>query len=633
MNKATALTALLITLAIGLAGGYWLAQYGTGLMLPGDQAESTGNEQRPDFDKQSLSYQSGPFRFDIQVKPERPVVGSNRLILILANRDNSPITGAEIRAVAEMPAMGAMPAMQAPADMEEVAPGIYEGTFEPSMKGAWPLSIQVHKDGVGKTQFSFDLATGRQGLELAGGASKVAETSAGKGNGYSYQAGPYRFDIDIVPEKPVVGKNTLTLRLANDRGKPITDAKIRAVAEMPAMGAMPAMQAPADMTEVEPGVYRGTFRPSMEGAWPLQLTLEGPDMPARTVGFDMATGRAGLEPSTGVTEIKAGQVVTEEAPPGTITVDARRRQLIGVTFAEAKQRSLTRSIRAVGQVAYDEIRVADVSLKYDAWIGELKADFVGAQIEKGQLLFTVYSPELYSAQQEYLDILRRGHETLLTAARQRLSFWDMGPASIEALEKRGKPFEYIPIFAPRSGTLVEKNIVAGTSHKSGAMLMRIADLSRVWVEAELYENELPLIAKDTAAIVTLPYLPGERFEGRIDYVYPYLNKRSRTGRVRLSLPNEHGLLKPDMYAEVKLEIPLGERLSVPEDAVLVAGETRVVFEDLGDGRLAPRRVKTGRRVDGYIEILEGLEPGDRVVTSGNFLIASESKLKSGIKQW
>lgn len=503
MNKSTLSTALLITLAIGLAGGYWLSRHGTGLM-PTDNRKSGRESQPLDAEKQPLPYQSGPFRFDIQVQPERPVVGSNRLRIILADRDDrSPVTGAEIHAKAEMAAMGAMPAMRAPADMREVAPGVYEGEFKPSMKGAWPLDVKVKKAGLGEAQFSFDLTTGRQGLE----------------------------------------------------------------------------------------------------------------------------------PATGVSSINGGMAETEEIPPGTITVDARRRQLIGITFGEAKKRSLVSTIRAVGQVVYDETRVADVSLKYDAWIGELKADFVGAQIEKGQLLFTVYSPELYSAQQEYLDILRRGHEVLLTAASQRLSFWDMGPASIEALEKRGKPFEYIPIFAPRSGTLVEKNIVEGTSHRSGATLMRIADLSRVWVEAELYENELPLIAKDTAAIVTLPYLPDERFEGRIDYVYPYLNKRSRTGRVRLSLPNEHGLLKPDMYAEVKLEIPLGEQLSVPEDAVLVAGETRVVFEDLGDGRLAPRQVRAGRHVGGYVEILEGLEAGARVVTSGNFLIASESRLKSGIRQW
>lgn len=508
MNKSTVSTALLITLAIGLGGGYWLARQDLvdDLLTDTGQSNDVGQATNPDPTKaiqHTLPYKSGPYRFAIQVEPETPVVGNNRLRLILADRDRQPVTGASIRAVAEMPAMGAMSAMQAPADMQETAPGIYEGDFKLGMRGGWPLTLSIEKAGLGQTQ----------------------------------------------------------------------------------------------------------------------------------AGFDMATGREGLEPSSGVTTANGKDIKDETLPAGTITLDAHRRQLIGVTTGEAKPRSLTHTIRAVGQVTYDETRVADVSLKYDAWVGDLKADFVGAEIRKGQLLFTIYSPELYSAQQEYLDILRRGHEVLLAAARQRLHLWNMAPATIEALEKRGKPFEYIPVFAPRSGTLVEKHVVEGTAQKAGTTLMRIADLSHVWVEAELYEDELPLATEGVSATVTLPYLPDQRFEAHIDYVYPYLNARSRTGRIRLPLPNEHGLLKPDMYTEVRLDIPLGERLSVPEEAVIVAGGTRVVFEDLGDGQLAPRRVRTGRRTNGYIEILEGLEAGASVVTSGNFLIASESRLKSGIKQW
>lgn len=504
MNKSNVISILLITLIIGLIGGYWLAQHATGLMPGGEPAESIATMPRPDAEQASLPYRSGPFRFDIKVQPERPVVGDNRLWIRLADReDGSPVTGAEIKAVARMPAMGAMPAMQAPADMREVEPGVYEGEFEPSMEGAWPLDIRVEQAALGETRFSFDLATGRRGLE----------------------------------------------------------------------------------------------------------------------------------PSSGVASTDGNAGETEQDPPGTITIDARRQQLIGVTFGEARPRTLTRDIRAVGRVTYDESRVADVSLKYDAWIGELKADYVGKAVERGQLLFSIYSPELYSTQQEYLDVQRRGHAHLLAAVRQRLRLWNMAPATIEALEKRGKPVEYIPVFAPRSGIVVEKNIVAGTAQKAGTTLLRIADLSRVWVEAELYEAELPLVEAGLPVEVQLPYLPGERFEGEIEYIYPYLDKRSRTGRIRLSLANDNGLLRPDMYAEVTVSIPLGERLSVPEEAVLVAGDTRVVFEDLGGGRLAPRRVQTGRRTDGYVEILDGLESGARVVTSGNFLIAAESKLRSGIKQW
>ena len=181
--------------------------------------------------------------------------------------------------------------------------------------------------------------------------------------------------------------------------------------------------------------------------------------------------------------------------------------------------------------------------------------------------------------------------------------------------------------------MVAKNVVEGTAHKAGMTLLRIADLSQVWVEADVYEGELPLVAEGMPVTVTLPYLPGEQFEGQVDYIYPYLDDVSRTGRVRLSVANPEGRLKPNMYAEVKLKADLGQRVAVPEEAVIIAGELRVVFEDLGEGRLAPRKVQTGQRAGGYIEIIEGVEAGDRVVTSGNFLIASESRLKGGMEQW
>jgi Cu(I)/Ag(I) efflux system membrane fusion protein len=209
----------------------------------------------------------------------------------------------------------------------------------------------------------------------------------------------------------------------------------------------------------------------------------------------------------------------------------------------------------------------------------------------------------------------------------------MTPGEIEALQRRGTPVDYVAIHAPINGTVVKKNIVEGTAHKAGMTLMRIADLSRVWVEADVYEAELPLVREGMPVSVRLPYLPGRSFAGTVDYLYPYLEGQSRTGRIRVVLDNPDGVLKPDMYAEVKLKADLGERLTVPEEAVIISGETRVVFEDIGGGRLAPRIVQTGQRAGGRIEILSGLKPGDPVVTSGNFLIASESRLKAGIQQW
>jgi Cu(I)/Ag(I) efflux system membrane fusion protein len=283
--------------------------------------------------------------------------------------------------------------------------------------------------------------------------------------------------------------------------------------------------------------------------------------------------------------------------------------------------------------------MSNVTLKFDAWIGELKADYVGTQVEQGQVLFTVYSPELLSAQQEYLETRQRlasrgPDDSLVRAARKRLMLWDISPAQVRAIERRGEAYEYLPIYAPKSGTVVEKMVNEGSQVKTGDMLLRIADLSTVWVDAEVYEADLPLIENGMTAEVSLPYGPDQRYQAKVDYIYPYLEGKTRTARIRLVLDNPDGALKPEMYAEVKLQADLGRRLMVPEGAVLVAGESRVVFKDLGeDGKLKPVRVKTGQRVDGFVEITEGLDAGDKIITSGNFLIASEAKLKTGIEQW
>jgi len=173
----------------------------------------------------------------------------------------------------------------------------------------------------------------------------------------------------------------------------------------------------------------------------------------------------------------------------------------------------------------------------------------------------------------------------------------------------------------------------GTAHKAGTTLLRIADLSRVWIDAKVYDSELPLAQAGMKAIVTLPYLPTARYEAEVDYVYPYLQGETRAGRIRLSLPNSDETLKPGMYAEVKLRADLGERLVVPESAVLFSGEKRVVFADMGGGRLQPRYIETGHRNEDYIEVTSGLKAGESVVTSGNFLIDAETRLKTGIKQW
>lgn len=468
--------------------------------------------------------------------------------------------------------------------------------------------------------------------------SDETDIAATTGSLMSYRAGGLVVGIGTEPGTPQVGENRLIVELRTPGGDAVSGAEIQAYAEMPAMGAMPAMRAPAGLEETGPGRYEGTVDLSMRGEWPLTVSLTAPDGQAARLQFDLATDRADMPIAAGA-EPLAGTTTAAPAEDGpVITIDNRRRQMIGVETGLATHRDLVKSIRAVGEVTIDERRLSQIALKFDGYIGELEADYVGKPVEKGQVLFTVYSPELLAAQQEYLETRRRranaaAGDGLLRAARQRLALWDMSADEIAALERRGVPQEYIPIHAPRSGTLIERTIADGGAARAGETLLAIADLSRVWIEVEVFESDLELVREGMEAVVTLPYLPGREYRESVEYVYPTLEDRTRTGRIRLSLDNARGDLKPGMYAEVSLKAGLGHRLSVPEQAIIVAGSSRVVFVDLGGGRLQPRRIHAGRQAGDFVEVLDGLELNDRVVTSGNFLIAAEARLKAGIGQW
>lgn len=337
-------------------------------------------------------------------------------------------------------------------------------------------------------------------------------------------------------------------------------------------------------------------------------------------------------------------VFKKEIASGEIVLDPGRRQQIGVTTARAELRTLAVPVRAVGKVTYDQTRLTDVTLKVGGWIDELYVDRLGQTVRQGEPLFTLNSPELFEAQQEFLNATssqRMSREVgsntstqfLYEARRQRLRLSDLSPDQIKELDARRAPIEVMPILSPASGSVIEKDVVAGASVEPGARLLRIAGLDRVWVEAEVYESELALLTVGAPATVTLPYLPGRRFNGRIGFIYPWLDGATRTGRVRIELANPGLVLKPEMYAEVHFERALGKRLAVPEAAILYAGERRYVFLDLGNGRLRPQAVALGRQAGDWVEVLSGLAAGDTVVTSGNFLIAAEARLKLALDQW
>lgn len=453
-----------------------------------------------------------------------------------------------------------------------------------------------------------------------------------------YPAGPFNVQVELEPEKPRVGNNQITLVIRDKDNQEVTDVAIQAVAEMPAMGAMAAMPIPIDIKSLKPGLYQGQFELPMAGGWPLTLTIDSGTKGQARLTFDMSTSRKGVSLTQATPGDSAPQVnaKTTGTQPTIFTVDAYRRQLIGVTTGKVVYRHIINTIRSAARITVDETRLTDISLKFDGWIGRLDADYVGKPVTKGQALFTVYSPELVSTQDEYLDSLRRGRTgpgSLTAAAYRRLSLWDIAPAQIKALERRGQAAEYVPILSPVTGTVIEKHIVPGSAFKASTALLRIADLSTVWVEGRIYESELPWVKLGMKAEVVLEDAPDSLLTGKVTFIEPTVDNKTRTARVRVELPNADGILRPDRYARLNLRIDLGERLAVPEQAVLYAGESRVVFVDLGGGRLLPKKIKTGLRNDDFIEVLDGLAEGDVIVTSGNFLIASESKLKSGLEQW
>lgn len=334
-------------------------------------------------------------------------------------------------------------------------------------------------------------------------------------------------------------------------------------------------------------------------------------------------------------------VLQSEVSGGVVLIDAVRRQTIGVRTAPVTTGSMTRKVRAVGHVTYDERDLADVDLKVKGWIQDLYVDAEGAYVRKGAPLFTFYSPELYAAQKDYLQALRARERAtdieeagfLLESARERLILWDLTEAQVDSLASRGRAQRYVTIFAPASGHVIAKHVVEGSSVMPGQMLYRIAPLERVWVEAEVYESDLAILREGQRADVRLPFLPGREFEGTIDHIYPYMADGSRTGRVRLVLRNPDLELRPNMYADVELEVDLGRQLRVPQEAVIYTGPRRIVFVDLGEGRLRPTEIQVGRSDGAYFEVLSGLSPGDVVVTSGNFLVAAESRLRSAATFW
>lgn len=330
---------------------------------------------------------------------------------------------------------------------------------------------------------------------------------------------------------------------------------------------------------------------------------------------------------------------------GGVKIDPVTVQNIGVKSAMVKRQALHRQIRTVGTVDYDETRITDVNTKIAGWVEKLFVDYTGQEVKKGQPLLEIYSPELVAAQEEYLtsldyvkqlkgtatDDVIKGAKDLLQAAQKRLLYWDITQAQIDALEKNRTVTRTMTIYSPQEGVVTHKAVNEGAHIQAGQHLYRIAALDRVWVYADIYEFEIPWVKVGQKAEVVLPSLPGTKLMGKVTYIFPFLESKTRTVKVRMAFDNPGFDLKPDMFANVKIKpVVSKDAVVVPTQAVIHSGERNVVIMDLGEGRFMPREIEVGVEADGVYEVLKGLSEGDHIVTSAQFLIDSESNLKAAL---
>jgi membrane fusion protein, copper/silver efflux system len=315
-----------------------------------------------------------------------------------------------------------------------------------------------------------------------------------------------------------------------------------------------------------------------------------------------------------------------------VTLTPERQQLIGVQTGVVESRDIGRSVRTVGRIAVDETRLYKISTKFDGYIEKLYVNVTGQPIRKGQPLFSVYSPDLLASQQEYLLALRAAKQSpsLLEAARQRLLLWDVAPSELRELERTGAARKSITIVSPASGYVLNKIAVEGARVTPGEPLFEIANLDRLWLQSDVYESELPFVRIGAPATMTLSYIPGRTWTGRVTFIAPTVDPTTRTVKVRVDLDNSDASLKPDMFADVTMQQPARKATVVPESAVLQTGTRAVVFLVNGDGTFAPREVTLGTKSDQFYEVRGGLHAGERVVTQANFLVDSESRLKAAL---
>jgi RND family efflux transporter MFP subunit len=335
------------------------------------------------------------------------------------------------------------------------------------------------------------------------------------------------------------------------------------------------------------------------------------------------------------------------APPGTVRIDPAFVQNIGVKSEAVRRTDIPFTIRTIGTLAYDDRQVSLITTKYEGWIEQVYVNYVGEPVRKGQVLFDIYSPQLVTTEQEYLQAMAYAKrmasgpyadaaaraEALVASARERLRYWDVSDAQVDELARSGRVQRTLSVVSPVNGLVVEKmdQALAGMRATPGMRLYRIVDLSTIWVNVQVFENQVPWLRVGRRATIELPYEPGRRYTGVIRFLHPSIDQKTRTMTASIELSNPGERLRADMYANVTIDVPSARNaLAVPDDAVIHSGERDVVVLDLGHGLFQARDVTLGVNGGGLWQVLGGVDAGDRVVVSAQFLIDSESNLKAAI---
>ncbi|HXT10117.1 MAG TPA: efflux RND transporter periplasmic adaptor subunit [Candidatus Angelobacter sp.] len=437
-------------------------------------------------------------------------------------------------------------------------------------------------------------------------------------------------------------------RLPSFFGKALLRA---ALCAMVALGLVSCKKSGVESKPADVDYYTCTMHPSVHSALPGKCPICGMDLVP--VKKKPAPGHqtAGAETNTmaempGMPMAETGTNVEEE-PPSEFTVPVERQQQIGVTFGTVENHHFRDTIRTVGTVAYDKQRQWDYVTRVDGYVQKLDVFSPGEVVEKGAPLLTIYSPELYTAQKEFVNALTmrdnaRGKssadvltnaEQLVQAGAERLRLWNISDDQIAELEKTRKPEETLALFSPFKGVVQDLPVEQGRRLALGDRVVEIADLSVVWVWAQFYQEDLAMLKKGLPVTVTTSAYPGEKFDGKIVAIEPSINDASRTARVRIDVENPGFKLLPDMYVNAELSIDMGDGLAVPVGAILPTGLHNIAFVDKGEGRLEPRFVELGREYGDLYEIKSGLKENERVVTSANFLIDAEAKVQGALKEW